>query len=126
MHAYAAFYIKDAGYVIRARMLVSGCTEIEKLHAQAFVESLRNTKLALKARRIAFLTSASAVIYADVELKHAGDDRNLIRAITTFVVAKVDERLAGLRRAHRADLHRLMINIPSDSASARSTIRKQA
>jgi len=91
VHAYAAFYTKDAGYVIRARMLVSGCTEISKLHAQAFVESLRNTKLALKARRIAFLTSASAVIYADVELKHAGDDRNLIRAITTFVVAKVDE-----------------------------------
>ena len=91
VHANAAFYTKDAGCVIRARMLVSGSTEIEKLHAQAFVESLRNTKLALKARRIAFLTSASAVIYAHVERKHAGDDRNLIRAITTFVVAKVDE-----------------------------------
>jgi len=91
VHAYTAFYTKDAGYVSRAGMLLNGRTEIEKLHAKAFVESLRNTKLALKARRIASLTSATAVIYADVELKHTGNDRDLTRAITTFVVARVDE-----------------------------------
>ena len=91
LRTYAGLYAKNAGYVSRAGKLLTGRTEIEELHATAFAGPLRNTKLSLNTRRIEFLTSAVALVYADVEIKRGGDDNNTTRAITTFVVANANE-----------------------------------
>jgi uncharacterized protein (TIGR02246 family) len=91
LHAYAALYAADAGYVSRTGRLLNGRTEIEQLHATAFAGALRNTRLALKARRTAFLTSLVALVHADVEINRPGCEDGAMRAITTFVFGKVDE-----------------------------------
>jgi len=91
LFAYAGLYANNAGYVSRGGKLLTGRTEIEELHATAFVGPLRNTKLTLKTRRIEFLTSTVALVYADVELERGGNDNNTTRAITTFVVANANE-----------------------------------
>jgi uncharacterized protein (TIGR02246 family) len=101
--AYAGLYANNAGYVSRAGKLLTGRTEIEELHATAFVGPLRNTKLTLKTRRIEFLTSTVALVYADVELERGGNDNNSTRAITTFVVANANEGW-GIFAAHTTEL----------------------
>ncbi len=91
LHAYAALYARNAGYVSRAGMLLNGRAEIEQHHNIAFAGTLRNTRLSLKARRISFLTPMVALVHADVELNHPGSGTHTTRAITSFVVARVDE-----------------------------------
>jgi uncharacterized protein (TIGR02246 family) len=91
LRAYSSFYARNASYVNRAGMLVTGRTEIEKLHAAAFAGPLRDTRLFLKARRISFLTPLVAVVHADVELGQSGTDIRTVRALTTFVIARLDE-----------------------------------
>jgi len=91
LHAYAALYSKNAGYVSRAGMLLHGRAEIEQHHATAFAGALRNTRLSLKARRISFLTPMVALVHADVELNKPESEAHTTLAITTFVVARVDE-----------------------------------
>jgi uncharacterized protein (TIGR02246 family) len=105
VHADAALYAKNAGYVSRAGMLLTGRAEIEELHAKAFAGSLRDTKLALKARRIAFLTSAVALVHADVELKYAGNDRNPEPSQRCSCQGR--RRLARLRRHGFTNLERI-------------------
>jgi uncharacterized protein (TIGR02246 family) len=90
-HAYAALYVRNASYISRAGMLWHGRAEIEKHHAIAFAGALRNTRLSLKARRISFLTQVVALVHADVELNQPESEAHATRAITTFVVARVDE-----------------------------------
>jgi uncharacterized protein (TIGR02246 family) len=91
LHAYAALYSRDAGYVSRAGTLLNGRAEIEQLHAAAFAGALRNTRLTLKARRSSLLTPAVAVVHADVEINHPASESNTTRAITTFVLGQGDE-----------------------------------
>jgi uncharacterized protein (TIGR02246 family) len=91
LHAYAALYVRNASYVSRAGMLLNGRAEIEQHHAIAFAGALRNSRLSLKARRISFLTPVVALVHADVELNQPESETHTTRAITTFVVARVDE-----------------------------------
>ena len=91
LHAYAALYARNAAFASRAGMLLNGPAEIEQHHDIAFAGTLRNTRLSLKARRISFLTPMVALVHADVELDHPGSGTHTTRAITSFVVARVDE-----------------------------------
>jgi uncharacterized protein (TIGR02246 family) len=87
--SYARLYAGDAEYLTRGGVHWSGRKAIERGHAAAFRGALKGSVLKIRAKRIRFFRSGTAVAQCSIELSERGEKRaHKIRGVTIFGLRK--------------------------------------
>jgi uncharacterized protein (TIGR02246 family) len=99
--AYGRLFASDAIYVTRSGLVWRGRPAIEEGHAKAFAGALADTTLTLQPIHISFPAPFLAIAHLNVEV--GSDETEVLRAITTLVLASDEERWSILA-AHTSEI----------------------